>query len=207
MIDGGVLAGYLAVAATRAAGQVFDKTVDGLFDRLAQRVTERLGGQALAGINANPGSTYQQRQVGQSIDAAARVDPRFAAELAQIQRRLDQLVGRQMISIVNAQTNVQALGGRAYGGGHNYALNMSDQADHSKAPSWVKVLVVVGLLIALVGFGMAFVGILSVVGSISGATQVDPPDLDEILPGFGLFFVGIVVMVIASVGKAISRRR
>jgi len=142
MIDGGVLAGYLAVAATRATGRVFDKAVDGLFDRLAQRVAQRLGGQAVAAISANPGDRQQQRQVGQGIETVAKVDSQFAAELAQLQDRLDRLVGRQLINTVHAETNIQAFGGNAYGG-HHYEYNVPDPTDYSKAPSWVRVLLVV----------------------------------------------------------------
>ena len=206
MIDGGVLAGYLAVAATRVAGRVFDKTVDGLFDRLAQHVAQRLGWHAIDSINANPGDVQQQRQVGQSIDAVARVDSQFAAELSRLQDRLDRQVGRQLINVVNAQTSVQAFGGDAYGG-HHYELTAPDPTDYSKAPAWVKVLIVVGTVIALAGFGMAFIGIVGFIGSVPDASATDPPDFGNVLPGFGLFFVGVVVLAVAGIGRALSRRR
>jgi hypothetical protein len=35
VIDGGVIAGYLAAAVARGAGRLLDKTVDGALDRLA----------------------------------------------------------------------------------------------------------------------------------------------------------------------------
>lgn len=201
MIDGGVLAGYLAVGATRAAGRVFDKAVDSLFDRLAQHVAQRLGWQAVESIGANPRDVRRQRQVGRGIDAVARVDSQFAAELARLQDRLDELVGRQMINVVHAQTSVQAFGGSAYGGDH-YEYQVPDPSDLSKSPPWVKVLIVAGAAIALVGFGMAFLGILGFIGNVP-----DSPDFGAVLPGFGLFFVGIVVLAVASLGRALSRRR
>jgi hypothetical protein len=204
MIDGAVLAGYLAVAATRAAGRVFDKTVDALFDRLAQHVAQRLGWQAVGSINDNPGDVKLQRRVGQGIDAVARVDSQFAAELARTQDRLDQLVGRQLINVVNAQTNVQAFGGGSAYGGHHFEYNVPDPTDYSGAPAWVKVLIVAGLGIALVGFGMAFVGILRFIG---GASDPTPANLGTAIPGFGLFFVGLVVLAIANLGRSLSRRR
>jgi hypothetical protein len=207
MIDGGVLAGYLAVAATRAAGRVFDKAVDGLFDRLSQRVAQRLGWQAVASINAQPGNVAQHKQVGQGIEAVARLDSQFAAELAELQRKLDQRVGRQVINNVVAHTNIQAFGGGSAYGGHHYELNVPDPTDYSKAPAWVKLLTVVGIVIALVGFGMAFLGILGFIGSVPNASPTDLPDFGNVLPGFGLFFVGLVVLIIANVGKAMSKRR
>ena len=207
MIDGGVLAGYLAVAATRAVGRVFDKTVDGLFDRLAQNVAQRLGWQAVESINANPGNVQQQRRVGQGIDAVARVDSQFAAELSRLQDRLDQMVGRQPINVVNAQTNVQAFGGGSAYGGHHYEYNVPDPTDYSRAPAWVKAMIVAGIGIALAGFGMAFVGILGFIGGVPDSSPTNLPDFGSALPGFGLFFVGIVVLVIANVGRVLSRRR
>lgn len=207
MIDGGVLAGYLAVAATRAAGRVFDKTVDALFDRLAQRVGQRLGGQAVAAINANPGDRQRQRQVGQGIEAVARVDPQYAAELAHLQRRLDELVGRQLINVVHAQTSVQAFhGGNAYGG-HHYEYSVPDPTDYSKAPVWVKVLIVIGIVIALFGFGMVLVGILGFINSVPDSPPDRLPDFGSVLRGFGVFFAGLIILTIANVGKVLSRRR
>ena len=112
-------------------------------------MTQRLGGDAVASIR--PGDREQQRRVGQGIEAVAGVDRQFAAELAELQRRLDRAVGRQLINTVYAQTSVQAFGGNAYGGSH-YEYNVPDPTDYSKAPAWVKVLTMLGIAIVLVGF-------------------------------------------------------
>lgn len=206
MIDGGVLAGYLAVAATRQAGRVFDKAVDALFDRLAQRVAQRLGGQAVAAINARPGDREQQQRVGQGIEAVAGVDRQFAAELADLQRRLDNAVGRQLINTVYAHTSVQAFGGNAYGGGH-FEYNVPDPTDYSKAPGWVKVLTVLGIGVALVGFGIAFVTILGFITSVPNFPDAGMPDFGNVGLGFGVFFVGLVVLTVANLGKVMSKKR
>jgi hypothetical protein len=206
MIDGGVLAGYLAVAATRGAGRVFDKAVDGLFDRLAQRVAQRLGGQAVAAINARPGDREQQRRVGQGIEAIAGVDGQFAAELADLQRRLDSAVGRQLINTVYAQTSVQAFGGNAYGGGH-YEYNVPDPTDYSKAPAWVKVLTVLGIAVTLVGFGLAAVNVLGFITSIPDMTESDRPDFGNFALGFEVSFAGMVILAIAGLGKVMSKKK
>jgi len=207
MIDGGVLAGYLAVAATRAAGRVFDQTVDRLFDRLAQGVARRLGWQAVDSINANPGDAGLQQRVGRGIDAVARADSQFAAELARLQDRLDREVGRQLINIVHAQASVQAFGGGNAYGGHHYQLNVPDPADLSKSPAWVKALIVVGLVVTLVGFGMVLVGIIGFIAAVPGSSPSDHPDFGVALPGFGVFFAGMVLLMIANLGRALSRRR
>jgi hypothetical protein len=209
MIDGGVLAGYLAVAATRVTGRVFDQTVDRLFDRLAEHVAQRLGWQTVESISSDPGSPQQQARVGQRIDAAARGDAQFAAELVRLQDRLDQLVGRQTITTVNARPNVQAFGEDAYGGDHHEAheVTVPDPTDYSKAPAWVTRMIVVGLAIALVGFGMAFAGILGFMGGVANTSPTNPPDLAGMLAGFGVFLVGLVVLVVANVGRALARKR
>lgn len=147
MIDGGVLAGYLAVAASRATGRVFDRPVDALFDRLALHVAQRLGWQAVQSVRATPGDARQQRQVGQGIDAVARVDAGFAAELARLQDRLDREVGRQMINVVNARTSVQVGGNGDAHGGHHYELNVPEPADHPRSPFWARTMLVLGLAI------------------------------------------------------------
>lgn len=103
MIDGAVLAGYLAVAGTRDAGRVFDGSVDTLFDRLALRVEERLGGRAIAEVQAEPADTVRQVRLGHGIDAVVRADPLLARELDSLQYQLDHKVGRQFINAVRAQ--------------------------------------------------------------------------------------------------------
>ena len=42
VIDGGLIAGYLAAAVARGGGRLLDKTVDGALDRLAAAVSSKL---------------------------------------------------------------------------------------------------------------------------------------------------------------------
>ncbi|HEY0636585.1 MAG TPA: hypothetical protein VGD67_02970 [Pseudonocardiaceae bacterium] len=102
MIDGAVLAGYLAVGASRASGRVFDATANGLFDRLARAVAQRVGRRAVEAVEDAPGDLARQRLLGIEIDAVARQDPYLAAELTQLQRELDRRVGRRFIEAVQA---------------------------------------------------------------------------------------------------------
>ena len=116
---------------------------------------------------------------------------------------LDRMGGRNVINNVNAQLNVQAIGGGIAVGG-DY-VNVPDPSDLSGAPAWVKGTIALGLLLAVAGLG------------IFGYTLfTDMPDLDD--PNFGetpegiplaagVFFAGFVLMGIASIGRAFSKRR
>jgi hypothetical protein len=106
MIDGAVLAGYLAVAATRASGRTFEKGVDTLFDGLARRVEERLGCRAIARLQTEPGDATLRTRLGADIDAVARTDPQLARELAGLQHELDRKVGRRLIEVLAAPSQI-----------------------------------------------------------------------------------------------------
>jgi len=205
MIDGVVLAGYLAVAATRTTGRVFDEDVDALLDRLSKRVEERLGGRAVADVELHPGDTDRRLRLGRGIDAVARTDPQLAREFVSLQDELDRKVGRQLIDALLPAT-----------------IPTTDDAtpdavtpsivDGPTAPRWIRALVVAGVLVCLVGFAMALVGLIGVIGSMSTALGKDPapgdtPTLGTALPGFGVFFVGVAIIVAGNVGRAVAQRR
>lgn len=110
MIDGAVLAGYLAVAATRSTERTFAKGVDTLFDGLARRVEERLGARAVVRLQSELGDAALRARLGREIDAVARTDPQLARELAGLQHELDRRVGRRFIEALRAPADVRTLG-------------------------------------------------------------------------------------------------
>lgn len=210
MIDGQVLAGYLAVGATRVAGRVFDRSVDETFDQLAQHVAQRLGWQEVESINSNPGDPRVQRQLGQSIDAVARVDSQFAAELARLQARLDREVGRQRITAVRGQCVTQAFGSCGVDGERHYEFRLPERATLPSAPVWVQLLLVVGVGVVLVGLGIALIGLVGFMATAAGSSssgQLDQPGLGMALHGLSVLSGGLVLLALANLGRVLTRRR
>jgi len=117
---------------------------------------------------------------------------------------LDQHGGRQLVNNVYAQMNVQAFDhGLAVGGDFNY-FQAPDPTDISDAPAWVKLCIVVGSVLTAGGaliFGYTL---------FTGLPDLDDPDFGDFPPGiplaFGVFFAGFVVLGIASLGRAMSKR-
>jgi hypothetical protein len=207
MIDGRVLAGYLAVAATRVAGRVFDPSVDEMFDRLAQHVAQRLGWQAVESINASPGDPRAQRRLGQSIDAVAQVDSQFAGDLARLQDRLDREVGRQRITAVRGQCVAQVFGTGGPHGGHHYEFRLPERATLPSAPVWVQLLVVAGVGAVMIGLGLALIGVVGFLAAAVGSSPSGPPELDTAQHGVKLMVTGLVLLSVANLGRVLARRR
>ncbi|MGH3449926.1 MAG: hypothetical protein ACRDQW_04205 [Haloechinothrix sp.] len=209
MIDGGVIAGYLAVAAARSAGRFVDRKIDGVLDRLSERVATRLGVRPVTDIARDPRNMQVQHQVGRAIEATAATDAKFAREIARLQADLDRQHGRALINDVRAGVNIQAIGGGDAVGGNLYKtyIHGSHEHDYSGAPMWVKVLIWIGVLISLVGFGILAVTFVGIFGEAAGGGAPDPPSFDNVGLGFGVFFAGLVLQAIGAMGKATSRPR
>ena len=79
-----------------------------MVDQLKSLVLRRLGHDSLQRLTADPRDERAQRDVGLTIDGAARVDAGFARELATIVERLDRRGGRQVLNRIYADMNVQA---------------------------------------------------------------------------------------------------
>ena len=204
-IDGGLVVGYLTAALLRAGKRWGDRTLDQLLDRLTSLVAHRMGRAPLDRLAGNPRSAEVQRDVGLTIDGAVRIDRGFARELAELISALDQHGGRQLVNNVYAQMNVQAFDhGIAVGGDFNY-FSAPDPSDISDAPGWVKVCVVLGSVLAVTGlfiFGYTL---------FTDMPEVGDSDFNDIPPGIplaaGVFFAGFVIFGIASLGRAMSKRR
>lgn len=204
-IDGGLVVGYLTAALLRAGKRWGDRTLDQLLDRLTSLVAHRMGRAPLDRLAGNPRSSDVQRDVGLTLDGAISVDRAFARELAEVISALDQRGGRRLVNNVYSQMNVQAFDhGLAVGGDFNY-FHAPDPTDISDAPGWVKVCIVLGSMLAVGGlfiFGYTL---------FTGIPDVDDPTFNDIPPGiplaFGVFFAGFVVLGIASLGRAMSKRQ
>src|SRR4051812_30415412 len=110
MIDGGMIAGYLAAAAARGGSRLLDKTVDGALDRLAAAVGRRLGPGPSADLARDPRDPHTQDRVSRAVQGAANRDERFAQELARLQQQLDRAGARFLVNQVQAGINAQAFG-------------------------------------------------------------------------------------------------
>src|SRR5690242_922525 len=158
VIDGGLIAGYLAAAVARGGGRLLDKTVDGALDRLAAAVSSKLGPKPSADLARDPRDPATQNRVGRAVQDAASRDERFAHELARLQQQLDHAGARFLVNQVQANTNAQAFGGGNVHIGDYYEGNRHSN-DHDPADDLVigwgvgRVLAVLGALAMFAGFG------------------------------------------------------
>jgi hypothetical protein len=211
VIDGGVIAAYLAAAVARGGGRLLDGAVDGTLDRLADSVARRLGPRPAADLARNPYDSATLAEVSRTIDAVARRDAGFARELAALRRQLDSHGGRLLVNQVRARTDVQAFGGgnaagRDYFEGDRYETTndydpcdelVSDQGT-GRALAWV------GLLIALGGFS----GWMCVIFSGFDSGLSGPLDLelvDGVLLAPAAFCAFLAGGLVYGLGTAISK--
>ncbi len=216
MIDGGVIAAYLATAVARGGERLLGKAVDAGLDRLSAAVARRMGRGPDADIARDPRSPAVQARVGRAIEAAAQGDPAFARDLAALVGQLDSSGARRLINNVHANVNVQAFGGGYahfgdYYEGDRYG-NDDDPGDEIVAGRGAgRVVAIIGLLVSLAGF----VGFASVIygGFASVGVGYSPLDL-EVLPGipmlpvaFLAFLAGGIVSGLGASASRASRRR
>lgn len=157
MIDGGIIAGYLAAAAARGGKRLLDGTVDAALDRLTGAVAGKLGYRPGAMLEPDPGDPGAQQQVAAYVADAARRDERFAHKLAEIQDQLDRAGARPLLN------QVQGVGINAQHFGHG-DVHVGDYYSHHSSHDYDpgdelvigrgvgRLLAVIGLLVALAGF-------------------------------------------------------
>jgi hypothetical protein len=204
-VEGGLVVGYLTAAIVRGGQRWADRSLDSLLDHLTALVVRRMGRGPLDRLAGNPRDERLQREVGLTIDGAVSVDRAFARELADLVAKLDRRGGRQILNQVYAQMNVQAFDhGTAIGRDFNY-YHVPDPTDHSGAPAWIKLFIVVGTLAAIAGLGIFGYTVLT------GMPDLHDPNFGETPAGIGVgaavFFAGFVILGIASLGRGLSRRR
>ncbi len=200
MIDGGILAGYLAAAPAVAGRRVVGRAADLLFEKLRAAASATAGPAIAAQVEENPTDGAAQARVGRALEDAARQNPLVARELEALLADLDREVGRSVIvNEVFARTDAQAFGrGHAALGDYQH-IDGVGTSDFARTPSWVRLALVVGPLLALVGIAIGVAGFARELGRGAFAA---PPAL-----GVALFFLGFVLTLVASLGKTTMRPR
>lgn len=215
MIDGGVIAAYLAAAVARGGERLLGRVVDGALDRLAGSVARRLGPRPADDLAKNPYDSATLGEVSRAIDAVARRDAAFARELAALRRHLDRHEGRRLINQVRARVNVQAFGdgnaaGRDYYEGDFYEVthdyDPGDELISGRGPG--RLLAWIGLLVALSGFAGWMYVIFSGFGGEGNPFAVELIDGVPLAPAaFGAFLVGGLMYGFgAGISKAARKR-
>lgn len=203
-MDPSIIVGYL-VAKLMGTGRRFaDRQVDKLLDALTQRVWHRIGGdRALEQLSRDPQNDVAQEWARASIAQAAQVDPQFAAELARLQRQLQQRAPDLLVYAPGAETVVGVNSGYLIRG--PVTINQGPRVDDwSDASTGVKALAAFAILLCIAGLGLFGAAVLG-----------DHPDPGE--PGFGdmpagipvagaVFFAGFVLAAIASIAHSFKRR-
>ncbi|MGK3203722.1 hypothetical protein [Amycolatopsis sp. MEPSY49] len=211
MIDGGIVAAYAGAAFARGVARFADSKIDELLKAIALRVTAKLGRRAEEDLSRAPTDRAVQERVARAVENLAAADQRFARELDALVRRLDQAGGRRIINQVVAETNAQHFGQGnievATHGGLISKVHAPSPANYSGAPAWVRVAVWLGALLAVGGFGLTVVEVATVM-----STRTDEfgrpafPAFADIRLGVVLFGLGLVLSLVASLGRATSRR-
>ena len=198
--DGGVIVGYVLAALGR---QVTDRTLKELLDRLLDSVGRRLGFVGLDRVRS--GDPEAMRSLDLAIRQQAAQDAGFARELEWIQHQLDTSGGRQIIGQIYAPRGTVAVGPRSTAIGRDYVYAPYEHpGDIRRAPGWVKVLYVIGTLVALAGFGLFGSAMFSSDVQNADPAAGFPPQIAE---AAAVFFVGLVILMFAALGASLSRRR
>jgi hypothetical protein len=216
VIDGGVIAAYLAVAVARGGRRLLDRVVDGALDRLADSMARKLGPRPAADLAKNPYDSATLAEVTRAVDVVARHDARFARELAGLRRQLDGHGGWRLVNQVRARTNVQAFGGGSaagrdyYEGDHYATTNDYDPGDELVAGrGGGRVLAWVGLLVALGGFaGWMYVIFTGFGGGLNSPLDLELVDGVPLAPAaFGAFLVGGLMYGLGAAMSKAARKR
>jgi hypothetical protein len=204
-VDGGLIVGYLTAAGVSAGKRWADRRFDALLDRLTAVVRNRMGDRTLDRLARNPRDERVQREVGLTIDGALSVDRTFARELAKLIAKLDDRGGRQILNQVYAEMNVQAFDHGVAIGGDFYHFAAADPTDYSRDAVWIKLFMSVGSIVAIVAFGIFGYSLFT------ANTDLNSPDFGQPPPGIALagalFFVALLLVSLASLGHALSKRR
>lgn len=97
MIDGGVIAGYLALAAARGVDRFVNGRIDSILAALANRVARKMGLGPAADLRPDPTDTQVQKKIARAVVSRSQSDPQFARDLRALQDQLDREGGRPLL--------------------------------------------------------------------------------------------------------------
>lgn len=204
-IDAGVIVGYLVAAAGK---QVADRAIGALLDRLAARVSQRLGRAPLDALILNPDDPKVRAYLAEAIRRATAADPEFAGDLRRTQAELDRRGARYLIGDISAPHGQVAVGNNPVAIGNLYAtISRADEerATARKAPGWTVGLSVFGFLLCLAGMGLLGYTALTWDPPVGSPDFTTTPD--GIKAGFAIFFGGMVVAITGGLlGAAFHKR-
>ncbi|OOC01555.1 hypothetical protein [Amycolatopsis azurea] len=191
MID--VILGYLALAAARAAGRAVDRRFDGGLDALLGRIGRKFHRDSARDLARDP-SLNRQKEIAGAVAHQAQQDPQFRRDLSAIISGLDRLGGRNEI------TNVVGVYARHEGRGNiniGDVQNVLSPNDPSRAPPWVKVMIAVGMLGALIGIAIIVIPVINYPGGLSALR--DPTRLPNFKTGISIFLGSFGLLFIAQI--------
>jgi hypothetical protein len=203
VIEAGVVVAYLSAYALSSGRRIADRSLQSLLDRLADRVSAKLGRTVVEKLGRDPQGAGTRADAAKTIDHAICADAAFADDLAELLNKLDQHGGREFINRVDADFNVQVFGsGSAIAARRDlyYAPPRRDPKDISDRPIWIKLLF--GCAVFLI-VGAAAVFGLSLVINSSDPTPGPPHGM---VAAVILFVAGMIVGALAEVGNMITRR-
>lgn len=199
MIDGMVIAAYLAATIGGAGSRWADRSLDQGLNALSATVTRRLGRGPVADLTENPDSIRARERVAAAIERAAAADERFARELADLRDQLDRAQDNYTATSRDGWAVARGPGDGHIAGRdiHTYDYYAPQPDDISGAPGWTKACLWIGGAIAAFGWAIMMIG-------ISQHTSQSTPGT-----GFAIFAIGGLIMAAGELGARTSppRRR
>ncbi|WP_143229779.1 hypothetical protein [Actinophytocola xanthii] len=217
IVDGGAIAGYLALKVSGAAGRLVDRGFDSLLSVLAKRVTQKFGPRPVADLRSDPTDTRIHDKVAAAVEYRARHDSKFGRDIRAIQNDLDRMGGRDVIQQFWNNSVNRVSGGnfiQAYRdvGPIKDSFNTFHQStdDFSHAPDWIRTTLWIGVVLMLAGFlanGLFMVTLIRDTDKYDLNGHALGGDVRFVMVGTLLFLVGLVFFGVSRVGKSTSRRR
>ena len=204
-MDPSIIVGYLVAKLMGSTKRFADRQVDKLLDTLTQRVWHRIGGdRALERLARDPQNDVAQEWARASIEQAASADPAWAAELARLQRQLQQRAPDLLVYAPGAETVVGVNQGYLIHGPVTINQRTGGSEEWSDATTGVKVLAAIAILLCLAGMGLFGAAVL---GPHPDPGEPGFADIPAGIPFAGaVFFAGFVLAAIASIAHGFRRR-
>jgi hypothetical protein len=194
-MDGGVVVAYVVSYLLGGLTRLVDRELDDGLTRLFNAVKSKVQGKPAWCALANaPTDDGRQRQLREVVDSGAQDDPRWAAEVAELQASLDRRDARKIYIDAPGSDNVVV--------GINEGIVVRDGMvvvmDAPRLPTppfWAKIGIAVAIVLLLTGFGLFGYAVLN-------AGPRRPPEV-----GFpaALSFAGVVVFFLSAIASMLRR--